>query len=167
MNEKNTALIIVDMQKDFAEEQFITSDIARIIESYKELFANKSIPTYNFTSKAFGNTIPELKDYLSKVKDVTYLTKSPIVDSCFTNRKLLESLIEKGIDNVIVSGISAPYCVYGTAKMAKLNGFNVHSSLDLVATQKDRPEEMKNFEDWFYSNGDLCDSVKELCEDID
>ncbi|MDA3836838.1 MAG: isochorismatase family protein [Nanoarchaeota archaeon] len=106
IKKENTALIIVDRQEDFAEEQFHKSDVETIMNSYHQLLGDRQMDVYNFSSGAFGKTLPELNKYLKSVENVSYMKKKPTMDSCFTNRNLLESLVERGTDNLIVTGIS-------------------------------------------------------------
>ncbi|MDA3836839.1 MAG: hypothetical protein PF542_04415 [Nanoarchaeota archaeon] len=48
-----------------------------------------------------------------------------------------------------------------------MKGFNIHSSLDMVAVQKGREKEMEKFNEWLYEHGELYDSVDDLIDNIE
>lgn len=166
MNNKNTALIVVDPQKEFAQA-FDSYDIKIMSEANNSLISyceKNKIPVYLAVSPDFGNEIiPSMKNSLA---NAVKIPKPKCIDSAFSNKKLLESLIKDGSDNLIITGIDAPYCVKRTAQDALKNGFNIYSSDDLIATRPNTEFDSDEFGGWVDRNGKMYDSVDNLICDI-
>jgi len=169
MKKETTALIIVDIQEGF-KDFFYEGEFDKMVNKNKMLIQyakENGILTYNFKSPEFGETVEEIRRAMRGHSSGKTLSKKIEPDSCFTRRGFNEELIEKGIEDIIIAGLSAPYCIKGTGISAKNNGYIIHSAEGLVVAQRGEEKNMSDFESWFYREGNFYDSVNELIENIE
>lgn len=164
MPKENTGIIVVDMQKNILKE-FEKQEVKNLQRAYRKLLKyaqENQIKIYNCIAPGFGGTI----ETINKYQTIPTFEKKKKTNSCFTAPRLLETLIQNGEDNLIITGICGPYCVEATAKSALEKGFNIVSSEDLIAAQKKDQEKNNEFMSWFYreSQGKFFDNTDELID---
>ena len=163
INPKNTALIVVDVQKgycsdegsfksygfDIAPMQEMVPKLKEFIDDYKQ---RGGLVIY--TQEIEGEDSPKNMKELYKrgpltpmclpgTLDTEFYKVAPQEDdvviekhtwSAFSNPKLEEVLKEKGIENLILTGVCTDVCVDATLTGGFERGYNIIVPKDLVAT---------------------------------
>jgi nicotinamidase-related amidase len=168
---KNKALILIDMQ-DFFLKKFVPSIRKNLIQNHSvliDLCIKKDIPIIVLEYKCRGNlkgeTISQLK---KKIKDVLKKVIIKENNSGFTKTKLDMVLKDLKIDEVILAGINANGCIQDTAIGALHRGYDVTTSLGIMASssRKDLDLSKKN-KDWFVNNTTFFKDFKNLTKYLD
>jgi ureidoacrylate peracid hydrolase len=159
---RNTALLVVDVQRDFFMQKDADDpidDLALMNEMLKPLqsFINKirdlgveiiftkyiekigSIPlnikTKNLSGMCeYGSKGAEL--YLSEIDEKRDVIVEKHTWDSFSNPELSRYLQEKNIENIIVTGVTLGCCVFSTVAAAFSHGYNVIVPMELVAGKK-------------------------------
>lgn len=155
MNSKNTALIIIDIQKDFCTKWSAYNKLgypikhniilAKKINKLIERFKNKGIQIYYLISNYDDFIIKGNKcefclsknigseSYLPEEKANRIIVKKTL--DGFYNTKLNFFLKKDKVKNILIAGISTPVCVDSTARSAVCRGYNVAILSDLVSSR--------------------------------
>lgn len=173
---ENSALLIIDVQKDFIKEfkqhKKIIPKINKLAEAYRE----KGWPVIHFRYEVFGDERSEIErmtewllceagtegaeevDELRNEDDL-YITKSRY--SGFFGTNLDEILEEKGIDTVVLTGLLTHACIFSTASDAYQRNYRVVFVSDGISSYRKvlHKELLKHFKD---SVGEVSTSTKLL-----
>jgi len=165
LNPGETAVLVVDMQKDFCYEDgalFVRDPVRRIIPNIKALLEDAQrkglqiIFTQDWHSPeddefaVWGRHCveytrgAELIDELAEV-EIESEARAFVVRkqkyTAFFESELEEHLREKGIRNLIIVGVATNICVLHTAIDASLRGFEIIVPEDCVAALSDYEQE--------------------------
>jgi len=161
VNPVETAVLVVDMQKDFCYEDgalFVGDAVRRIIPSIKALLEDarrKGLPlifTQDWHSPeddefaVWGRHCveytrgAELIDELAEVGERAFVVRKHKY-TAFFETELEAHLIEKGIRKLIIVGVATNICVLHTAIDASLRGFEIIVPEDCVAALSDYEQE--------------------------
>ncbi len=163
-----TALIIVDVQKDFCPGGALAVEEGdRVVEPANRLihlFDEQALPLYftrdwhpanHCSFAANGGPWPphcvagtpgaQFHDELLVPESATIISKATAVDrdaySGFEGTGLEQQLKAKGIESVIVAGLTTDYCVKNTALDAHRLGFDVLVAIDAVRAVNMKPDD--------------------------
>jgi bifunctional isochorismate lyase / aryl carrier protein len=150
---KNTALLVLDMQKYFLEKEshaYIPSSGA-ILGNVNELINIFSVHrqpvvyTRHIDSEAeglmgfwWGNLLVGKNPYSALSSDIIDTAGKIIIKNqydAFYKTDLEEYLIHKNIKNVVICGVVTHLCCEHTARSAFIRGYNVIFPVDATATQ--------------------------------
>lgn len=151
----NTALILIDVQKGFDEPQWgkrnnpkAEENMAKLLNTWRKakqpIFHIKNDswePNSPLRSEKPGNAI---KDIVKPLEGEPLIIKT--VNSAFIGTDLEKRLRKKGIESVVIVGLTTDHCVSTTARMAGNLGFKTYVVLDATATF-----ERKGFNGKYYS----------------
>ncbi|OVA10695.1 Isochorismatase-like [Macleaya cordata] len=145
---KTSVLLVIDMQNYFSSiAKPIMSNIKTTIEicrkaSIPVIFtrhSHKSPSDYGMLGEWWDNSLifdgtleAELMTEIGRLKDEKVVEKNTY--SAFQGTELEEFLVEKGIKEVIVTGVMTNLCCETTAREAFVRGFRVFFSTDATAT---------------------------------
>jgi len=127
------AVILVDMQTGFVgkiDKRELEEEVQNQIDVI-DYAGHHSIPIYVLEFAGDGQTIPELKEKLNQYESVHYILKDRNND--FRRTRLGEMLSDEGIKIVLLMGINASACVWGTAYGALDENLQIMTSRDLIA----------------------------------
>lgn len=148
------ALLIIDMQKCFLDEHrpeevalMISAQITLIRECKKQ-----NVPIVVIEYAEDGNTIPELQIELLGYGNLHFVIKKN--NDAFLGTGLRSALIEFGVEEIILAGVNASYCVLETARTAVKCNFRICTSEKLIS---DSPHNKRNDRSlwWYRENGEL------------
>jgi nicotinamidase-related amidase len=133
---KNTALIIVDVQKFFNEPKWgnrnnpqAEDNIALLLKKWRET----ERPIYHIQHVTYTFTpAHEFKDFIEPLPGEPIIRKK--VNSSFIGTNLESSLREQQIDTVVIVGLTTNHCVETTTRMAGNLGFDTFLVTDATAT---------------------------------
>ena len=161
VNPVETAVLVVDMQKDFCYEDgalFVGDAVRRIIPNIKALLEDarrKGLPlifTQDWHSPeddefaVWGRHCveytrgAELIDELAEVEERAFVVRKTRY-TAFFETELEAHLREKGIKKLIIVGVATNICVLHTAIDASLRGFEIIIPEDCVAALSDYEQE--------------------------
>ncbi len=139
----NEALLIIDVQKGFAEPRWgkrnnpqAESNMALLLSHWRE--HNRPVIHIRHCSLEADSPLrPELpgnefKDEVQPRPDEKQFEKS--VNSAFIGTDLEDYLHARNIDSLLVAGLTTDHCVSTTVRMASNLGFNVTLVSDATAT---------------------------------
>ena len=147
----NSTVVLVDMQPNFVKA-VRHGRAAVIIEHQRQILrkcAREDIPVIVLEYENEGSTIKELTDALQYVPRSVVISKSR--NSGFTNPELETQLQKFKTEAILFMGINAAACVKVTAEHAIDCGFEIMTSVDLIAGQYDHPRD--DAIDWYRRNG--------------
>ncbi len=134
LTKENTAVVVIDVQEKLivAMDEDIYADMlsntTKLVKGAKVL----GVPvlcTQQYT-KGLGSTVSELSgDIDGFIEKVTF--------SCCGEESFKQSLKDKGIKNVVVTGMETHVCVLQTVLDLLEDGFNVHVAADAVCSRSD------------------------------
>jgi maleamate amidohydrolase len=156
-----TAIMILDIQKDFVGEQArmpvakhqinpMLQNINKVIEKANKLnmpiiYIGNEFTRTQFIANWFrnqaalkGESGTELDERLLVVNDIYFPKKQ---GDAFSNSHLIDYMNTSGIQHLVISGLFAEGCVSDTAKSAVRRGFNVTVLQDTVAGATDAKRE--------------------------
>ena len=149
---KNTALIVVDVQKDFCPGGALPvpdgDTVVPVLNRYIRLFEKSKAPIFatrdwhsanHVSFKAQGGPWPphcvqnttgaEFHPGLRLPDDAIIVSKGMGQDSmgysAFDGTNLEEELRSRGVDSLFIGGLATEYCVSATVLMARSKGFKV------------------------------------------
>jgi len=145
LREVNTALLLVDIQKGFENEEYwggnrnnkdAEQKCALILEQWRTL----NLPVFHIQhSSQNPNSLLhkshpgfELKDEVKPLANEPLIIKD--VNSAFIGTDLKEQLDQKGIKNVVIVGLTTNHCISTTTRMSGNLGFNTFLISDATAT---------------------------------
>jgi len=161
VNPVETAVLVVDMQKDFCYEDgalFVGDAVRRIIPNIRALLEDAQrkglqlIFTLDWHSPeddefaVWGRHCveytrgAELIDELAEVEERAFVVRKQKY-TAFFETELEAHLIEKGIRKLIIVGVATNICVLHTAIDASLRGFEIIVPEDCVAALSDYEQE--------------------------
>lgn len=148
------ALLIIDMQEPFLREHQ-RDEVALMIQAQIELIREckkQNVPIIVVEFAKHGNTIPELQAELSGYKNLHFVVKRS--DDAFLGTALRSFLDDFGVEEVILAGVNASYCVFETAQSAVKYKFRIVTSERLIS---DSPRNKKKDKSlwWYRENGEL------------
>lgn len=139
---RNTALIIIDVQKGFDDPVWGTrnnpdaeSNIAALLEAWR----NSGRPIIHIQHNSLNTNSPlhpdspgnAIKEIVKPGVGERVITKS--VNSAFIGTGLEEYLRDKGYETLVITGLTTNHCVSTTARMAANLGFKTYVVSDAVA----------------------------------
>ncbi|NNE76902.1 MAG: cysteine hydrolase [Pricia sp.] len=145
LREKNPALILIDVQKAFLDEEFWGGNrnnksaeiiCGKILGKWREFH----LPIFHIRHSSSN---PESKLHKSNIgfefnDNVTPLTHEPIitknVNSAFIGTDLKEQLDNLHIDTVVILGLTTNHCVSTTTRMAGNYGYDTYLISNATAT---------------------------------
>jgi len=145
LKERNTALILIDIQKGFDEEEYwggnrnnkdAEKKSAMVLEKWRAL----NLPIFHIVHSS-QNPISrlhkshagfEIKDEVKPIDGEPVIEKE--VNSAFIGTDLKEQLENKGIKDLVIIGLTTNHCVSTSTRMAGNFGFNVFLISDATAT---------------------------------
>ncbi|MRX41290.1 isochorismatase family protein [Flavobacterium sp. LC2016-23] len=145
LREQHTALIIIDVQKGFNDEDYWGGNrnnkdaelkIAQLLEKWRAL----KLPVFHIVHSSVhpdsklheSNPGFEIKEEVQPMEGEPVLVKN--VNSAFIGTDLKERLDEQGIHKLVLTGLTTNHCVSTTARMAGNLGFDVLVISDATAT---------------------------------
>lgn len=129
---EDAVLVIVDVQgrlaRLMADADTLFANLQRMIRGSRVL----DIPIIwaEQNPAGLGPTIPELSELLEGVEPIAKMTFS-----CVREPRFLETLEALGRKQVLVTGIEAHICVYGTVAGLLEKGYEVHVVEDAIGTR--------------------------------
>ena len=131
MHNSKMVLLVIDTQKLIMNNQLynfalFTQNIAKLISAARE---NNVEVIYVRHDDGEGEALTKGKKGFEIADEFTPLSVEKIFDktvnSAFKESGLLEYLIEKGIEKVIITGLQTDYCIDASVKCAFEHGFEV------------------------------------------
>lgn len=143
MQDINSALIIVDVQKGFDEPSWgqrnnldAEKNIARLLKIWRKnkypLFHIKNDSTELHSPLRPELPGNEIKDIVKPLKNEPVIIKT--VNSGFIGTDLEKRLKERGVTTIVLCGLTTDHCVSTTARMGANLGFRVFVVADATAT---------------------------------
>ena len=132
LNRRNTALLIIDIQKRILDvmhnSKKVVKNTTKLIEGFKIL----NIPIYYTEQypKGLGETEQSIKEALTDLKAIQKLSFS-----CSGAGNLFNEIKDKGISQIVVTGIECHVCVQQTVLDLLSNGFQVNLAADAVSSR--------------------------------
>jgi len=145
LKEQNTALILIDIQKGFDEEEYwggnrnnknAEENCSLILQKWREV----NLPVFHIVHSS-QNPISrlheshpgfEIKDEVKPIKGEPVIKKD--VNSAFIGTDLKERLDSQGINKLVIIGLTTNHCVSTTTRMAGNFGFDTLLISDATAT---------------------------------
>ena len=145
LREQNVALILIDIQKGFDEEEYWGGNRNnKDAEEKSALILNKwrvlNLPVFHVVHSS-QNVISrlheshpgfEIKDEVKPIDGETVIKKN--VNSAFIGTDLKERLDNLGINKLVIIGLTTNHCVSTTTRMAGNFGFDTLLISDATAT---------------------------------
>jgi len=140
---KNAALIIVDVQKGFDDPGWgrrnnpsAEENIAKLLDAWRRAGS----PIYHIRHRSRLKDSPlnpasagfEFKEIVKPLPDEQVIEKE--VNSAFIGTDLEKRLHNRGIETVVIVGLTTDHCVSTTARMAGNLGFQTYVISDATAT---------------------------------
>lgn len=140
---KGAALVIVDVQKGFEDPSWGRRNNPQAEENISALLSywrRSGLPTFHIrhlsleedSPLASGQPGSEIKDIVRPAEGEPVIEKS--VNSAFIGTELETHLRDRGIDTVVITGLTTDHCVSTTARMAGNLGFVTYVVSDATAT---------------------------------
>jgi nicotinamidase-related amidase len=141
----NAALLVVDVQYGHDDPRFgrrnnpdAEARIAELIDAWR----TTGRPIYHIQHLSLNPaSVFHESNHGSVIKDIVQpLDREPLIqkhtNSAFIGTDLEEILHARGIDTVVVTGLTTPHCVSSTARMAGNLGFNTYVVSDATAANE-------------------------------
>ncbi|MCD0467268.1 cysteine hydrolase family protein [Flavobacterium sp. ENC] len=145
LREQHTALIIIDVQKGFNDENYWGGNrnnpnaelkIAQLLEKWRAL----KLPVFHIVHSSVhpdsklheSNPGFEIKEGVQPIDGEPVIVKN--VNSAFIGTDLKERLDQQGINKLVLVGLTSNHCVSTTARMAGNLGFDAFVISDATAT---------------------------------
>jgi len=145
LRDQNTALILIDVQKGFNEENHwggnrnnkdAETKMAQILEKWRTL----KLPVFHIVHSSLHPNSKlhashpgfEIKDEVQPIAGEPVISKN--VNSAFIGTDLKERLDNLGITKLVIVGLTTNHCVSTTTRMAGNFGFDVYLISDATAT---------------------------------
>ena len=145
LKEKNPALLLIDIQKGFEEEDYWGGNrnnksaeliCSQILKKWREL----SLPVFHIRH---SSTNPDSRlheshpgfafnDLIEPLQNEPIITKN--VNSAFIGTNLQDQLDEKGIQTLVIVGLTTNHCISTTTRMAGNLGYETYLISDATAT---------------------------------
>ena len=145
LSEKNPALILVDVQKAFLDEEYWGGNrnnknaeiiCGKILDKWRAL--NLPIFHIRHSSTNLNSKLHESNKGFQFNENVKPLENEPIitknVNSAFIGTDLKERLVKSNIDTLAIVGITTNHCVSTTTRMAGNFGYKTYLISDATAT---------------------------------
>tara|TARA_B110000879_G_scaffold90666_1_gene124580 strand:- start:508 stop:1074 length:567 start_codon:yes stop_codon:yes gene_type:complete len=145
LKEQNTALILIDIQKGFDDEEYwggnrnnkdAEEKSALILNKWRELnlpiFHIVHSSQYPISRLHESNLGFEIKDEVKPIDGEPVIKKD--VNSAFIGTDLKERLDSQGINKLVIIGLTSNHCVSTTTRMAGNLGFDTLLISDATAT---------------------------------
>jgi nicotinamidase-related amidase len=145
LRDQNTALLLIDVQKGFNEEDYWggnrnNKDAETKMSQILEQWRNYKMPVFHIVHSSvhpdsrLHNSNPgfEIKDEVKPIPGEPVITKN--VNSAFIGTDLKEQLDALGIQKLVIVGLTTNHCVSTTTRMAGNLGFEVYLIADATAT---------------------------------
>ena len=140
---KNTALIIIDVQNGFDDPRWgrrnnpdAEANIARLLSQWRRterpIFYVQHLSRKADSPLSPGQSGCEIKEIVKPKAGEPVITKQ--VNSAFIGTDLEVILRKRGIDTVVIAGLTTGHCVSTTARMAGNLGFKTYVVSDATAT---------------------------------
>lgn len=141
---KNTALLLIDIQKGFHHpthwgirnnpeaEKFMAQILLEFRENKLPVIHIQHVSSEPQSPLRPGQEGVEFMDETKPLPDETFFQKN--VNSSFIGTSLEEHLRKIGIDQLVIAGLSTDHCVSTTTRMAGNLGFKVLLLSDATAT---------------------------------
>lgn len=134
LKKENTALLIIDIQERILPVMLspgsVVENTIKLIKGFKVLglpvFYTEQYP------KGLGNTASLILDELKNINAIQKMTFS-----CYGAGNLFRELKEKGLSQIVITGIECHVCVQQTVLDLLENGFQVNICSDAVSSRKD------------------------------
>lgn len=159
------AVLLIDMQQDFLEniaQEEVDEEVPYQIEVIHAAQRN-DIPVFVLEYRNHGQTIRTLMDAVA-YSDYQVITKSD--DNGFMHTNLDELLKERGVHNLILTGINASACVLRTGYGALENGYGIITSPDIIANVK-WDWDFEESESWYRFHGTWIEDHDDLVRMMD
>lgn len=145
LKEKNPALILIDIQQGFQEEEYWDGNrnnknaeavAGKILEKWREL----ELPVIHVRHSSRNEASPlhinkpgfEFSDHVKPLEGEPQIIKE--VNSGFIGTNLKEYLDKQNIKTVVIAGITTNHCVSTTTRMAGNYGYETYLVSDASAT---------------------------------
>lgn len=145
LKEQNAALILIDFQKGFEDEEFFGGNrnnkdaeekASKILKRWREM----DLPIFHIihSSQNLNSTLHEshsgfeIKDEVKPINGEPVIKKN--VHSAFIGTDLKERLDKQGIKNLVIVGMTTNHCVSTSTRMAENLGFDTLLISDATAT---------------------------------
>jgi nicotinamidase-related amidase len=139
----NAALIIIDVQKGFDDPKWgprnnpqAESNIQKLLTAWRKsrmpVFHSQHCSTVEGSPLRPGAEGNEVKEIVEPLPGERVVKKN--VNSAFIGTDLESQLRNKGIQTVVIVGLTTDHCVSTTARMAGNMGFDVYVVSDATAT---------------------------------
>lgn len=145
LKEQNAALILIDMQKGFEDEEFFGGNRNnKDAEKKASIILNKwrtlNLPVFHIIHSSqnpdskLHESHPgfEIKDEVKPIKGEPVIKKN--VHSAFIGTDLKERLDKQGINTLVIIGMTTNHCVSTSTRMAGDFGFDTLLISDATAT---------------------------------
>ena len=158
----NLAVVLIDMQEKFVgrlrdgeAERIIARQLAVLKHCVR---AKIPVVVLELKSYNYGHTIKILLRAALKTPKCRVIKKD--YNSGFQETRLNSYLKSIGVENLLIMGINADYCVKSTAEHAIYLGYRIITSNEVISGQKFHS--LDNSIEWFKSNGNCIDNVLEF-----
>ena len=144
LREKTPALILIDIQKGFLDEDYWggnrnNKNAEQISGIILERFRELNLPIFhirhsseNLNSKLHNTNVGfEFNDFVLPKSNEPIITKN--VNSAFIGTNLKEKLDDKKINTLVIIGITTNHCVSTTTRMAGNYGYETYLISDATA----------------------------------
>ncbi len=143
--DSNAALILIDIQKGFEDVEYwggarnnhdAEEKAGRLLNLWREknkpIFHVKHCSTTPESPLVEGKPGNEFHDAVKPMKEECVIKKN--VNSAFIGTNLKDQLKAKGINQLVIAGLTSDHCVSTTVRMAGNLGYKVYLVNDAVAT---------------------------------
>jgi nicotinamidase-related amidase len=141
----NTAVIVIDLQREYFEEDrpWYVPDCDRVLENCQRILdaareagatvvhARHVQPTEDSPVFAWGSEYTEIVDDIDIRDDEYLVTKT--TPNCFQDTRLDDILARNGTENVVSTGLLSAICVDTTARDADARGYNSYYVKDATS----------------------------------
>ncbi|MBS7232176.1 cysteine hydrolase [Flavobacterium psychroterrae] len=145
LRNQNAALLLIDVQKGFNEEDIWGGNrnnkdaelkMAQILEQWRSL----ELPVFHIVHSSVhpdsrlhvSHPGFKIKDEVKPINGETVITKN--VNSAFIGTDLQQQLDNLGINKLVIVGLTTNHCVSTTTRMAGNLGYEVYLIADATAT---------------------------------
>lgn len=145
LHQKNPALILIDLQKGWEHLDHWggnrnNPDAERVALELLEEWRKRKLPIFHVIhgSKDPNSELHPNKPGFEMLDELKPLDGEPLlvknVNSAFIGTDLQEQLENRGIDTLVIAGLTTNHCVSTTTRMAGNFGFEVYLISDATAT---------------------------------